>query len=131
MPKCSYCGTTDLVYELHPNGGTAYRCIECLAIERGQDKVRMPFEVWLERDDIEPPAGEDTPDFEPFDPRKDDYECVRAWFRILGRLKEDKPIIQRDPDAIGAVCETVREFLTNVMGADAHKRPSELRGSHD
>lgn len=127
MVKCDYCGERDLAYELRVNGGTAHRCIECLAIERGLDQVRLPFDVWLDRDDIEPPEGDDSPEFEPFDARKSDYESVRAWFRILARLKEDDPIIKRDPGAVGTVCESVREFLTNVMGADAYKRPPELR----
>lgn len=33
--ECGYCGGEELVYEFHPDGGTAYRCIRCIAIEPG------------------------------------------------------------------------------------------------
>jgi len=126
--QCDYCDGTDLVYEFHPGrGGTVHRCIECLAIEQGQQQLDMPFEVWINRDDIEPTDHPDDPIEDPFDPRKMGYETARAWFRVLARLKDDDPIIKRDPDAIGTVAENTREFLTNVMGEDAHKRPSEIR----
>lgn len=131
--RCDYCETDELVYELHPGrGGTVYRCIQCLAIEQGQQQFKLPFEVWLDRDDIEPPDQDefpDAPDFEPFDPREHSYMTARAWFTVLARLSEDDPIIKRDPDAIGTIHEDTREFLVNVMGSDAHKRPSELRGN--
>jgi hypothetical protein len=125
---CGYCGTDDLVYELHPGrGGVAYRCIECLAIEQGQQKVSLPFERWLDQDDIEPPEADSAPDIETFDPRWHDYMTVRAWFRVLARLKDDEPVLKRDADAPGAIFEDTREFLTGVMGEDAYKHPSELR----
>lgn len=125
---CGYCDGDELVYELKlGRGGVVYRCIECLAIEQAQQKLNMPFEVWLDRDDIEPPDADDAPDFDPFDPREHDYKAARAWLRVLARLKDDDPIVKRDPDAIGTVIfEDTREFLINAMGADAHKRPSEL-----
>lgn len=127
MERCGYCDSTDLVYELKPGrGGTVYRCIECLAIEQGQQKFSLPFEVWMDRDDVEPMDHQDAPDFEPFDPREHDYQAAQAWFRVLARIKDDEPIVKRDPDAIGTIFEDTREFLTNVMGSDAHKRPSEL-----
>lgn len=128
--ECGYCGTGELVYELNPSrGGTVNRCIECLAIERGQQQFSLPFEAWLDREEVEPPEAEDAPDFEAFDPREHDYKTAQAWFRILARLKDDEPILKRDPEAIGTVFEDTREFLINVMGEDAHKRPSELRAS--
>jgi len=123
---CDYCDTDELVYEFHPGrGGTVYRCIECIAVERGQSELQMPFGRWLERDEIEPMHEDD--DFEAFDPREDNYLSARAWFTVLARLKDDEPIVKRDPEAIGMIHDGVRDFLINVMGKEAHKRPSELR----
>jgi hypothetical protein len=128
MPTCGYCDTADMVYQLEPGrGGSVHRCIECLAIEQGQQKVSLPFGAWMDRDMTEPPDHPDAPDFEPFDPREHDYETVRAWFKVLARLQEDRPIVKRDPDAHGVLFEDTRTFLLNVMGADAHKKPSTLR----
>lgn len=127
MVECGYCGSSELAYELESDRGVMNRCIRCLAIEQGQQKLSLPFDVWVDRDDIEPPEGDDTPDFEAFDPTRSDYETARAWFKILARIVQDDPIIKRDPDDIGTVCDDTREFVTNIMGADAHKRPSELR----
>ena len=125
--QCGYCDGTKLVYEFNPGrGGTVYRCIECLAIEQGQQQLDMPFEAFLDRDMIEPMDHPDAPDFEPYDPREMSYNVARAWFTVLARLKDDDPIVKRDPDAIGTIADETREFLTNVMGADAHKSPSEL-----
>ena len=124
--RCDYCDGTELVYELESDRGPVRRCIECLAIEQGQQQFSLPFDVWLDRDEIEPPDHPDAPDFDPFDPREHSYKTARAWFTILARLKDDEPIIKRDPEAIGTVFEDTREFLINVMGKDAHKRPSEL-----
>ena len=128
---CDYCDGTELVYELNSDRGAVSRCLECLAIEQIQQKLSMPFERWIDRDMIEPPDKEefpDAPDFEAFDPTEHDYKTARAWARILARLKDDDPILKRDPKAVGAVFEDTRTFVTNIMGADAHKRPSELRG---
>lgn len=125
---CSYCDGGELVYELRPGrGGAVHRCIECLAIEQGQQQFSLPFDAWLDRDDIEPMGVKGEPDFEPFDPREHDYQTAQAWFTVLARIKDDEPLVKRDPDAIGAIFEDTREFLVNVMGSDAHKRPSELR----
>lgn len=127
MATCDYCDTDELVYELEPGrGGTVNRCIPCLAIEQGQQQLSLPFDAWLDRDDVEPMGVEGEPDFEPFDPREHDYKVARAWFQILARIKDDSPILKRDPDAIGTVFEDTRKFVTNLMGSDAHKRPSEL-----
>lgn len=123
---CDYCDTDELVYELQSNKGPVCRCIECLAIEQIQQQVSLPFEVWIGRDDIEPTDHPDDPLEESFDPREHDYETVGAWARILARLKDDDPIIKRDPEDYGTVFEDTREFVTNIMGEDAHKRPSEL-----
>lgn len=132
--RCDYCGTDELVYRLESDRGPVNRCIECLAIEQLQQQVSLPFEVWIDRDDIEPPDQEkfpDAPDFEPFDPREYDYQTIQSWARILARLKDDDSIVKRDPDAIGTIFEDTREFLVNFMGADAHKRPSELVSKTD
>jgi hypothetical protein len=127
---CGYCESSALVYDFDSDRGRVSRCIECLAIEQLQQNLSLPFERWLDRDMIEPPDQEqfpDAPDFEPFDPTKHDYRAAQAWARILARLKDDDPILMRDPEAPGTVFEDTRTFLTNVMGSDVHKRPSELR----
>jgi len=129
---CDYCDSEELVYTLQPErGAEVNRCIECLAIEQGQQKVKLPFGTWLDRGTVESPDADDAPDFEAFDPREHDYKTIQAWFRVLARLKDDDPIVERDPDAIGTIFEDTREFLINVMGEDAHKRPSELRSSEN
>jgi len=126
--QCGYCDTDELVYELEPSrGGTVNRCLVCLAIEQGQQQLDLPFDRWKDRDMIEPPEGEDTPDFEAFDPTRHDYLTARAWFKVLARIQDDDPILKSDPDAIGTIFNSTREFLSNVMGEDAHKRPSEFR----
>lgn len=111
--ECGYCNETGLVYKLREQSrGAVNRCIECLAIEQGQQQFRLPFGAFVDE------KNEDL--------AETSYENARDWNRILARVKDDEPIIKRDPDAIGTVNERIREFLTNVMGADAHKRPSEL-----
>ena len=124
--QCDYCDGDELVYELESGRGPVRRCIKCLAIEQGQQQFDLPFSVWIGRDEIEPPEHPDAPDMEAFDPREHSYEVARAWFRVLARLTSDDPVVKRDPDASGTIFEDTREFLTNVMGADAHKQPSEL-----
>ena len=52
----------------------------------------------------------------------------RARIRNHARLKEDAPILKENEDDIGAIFPDTREFIQNVMGQDAYKRPSELRG---
>lgn len=127
MPECGYCGTDELTYELSSDKGPVVRCIECLAIEQVQQQFSLPFDVWIDQDNIEPTDHEDDPLEESFDPRWHDYKTAQAWSKILARLKDDSPIIKEDPDTYGTVFEDTREFVTNVMGADAHKKPSELR----
>lgn len=128
MPECDYCGTSYLAYQMRTDRGPVCRCIGCLAIERGQQTLSLPFEAWLNRDEIEPPDHPDAPDFDPFDPRESDYYAARSWFKVLARVKEDDPILKRDPDASGTIDEDTREFLTNVMGEEAFVRPSEIDG---
>ena len=125
--ECDYCGSEHLAYELDSDRGPVSRCIECLAIEQGQQQLNLPFDVWLDRDMVESPDHPDAPDIEPFDPRELDYKSAKAWFQVLARLKDDDPLVKRDPDAHGTICEDTREFLINIMGADAHKHPSELK----
>jgi len=127
MPECGHCGTTDLAYQLESDRGPVVRCLECLAIEQIQQQLNMPFEVWIDRDDIDPPDHPDAPDIDPFDPRRHDYLTARAWGTVLARLKENDPICHPDANSPGAIFEDTREFIINVMGDDAHKRPSELR----
>jgi len=125
--ECCYCGRSELAYEMRSDRGTVARCIPCLAIEQGQQKLSLPFDAWLDRDDIEP--MESGPDFEPFDPREHDYKQAQAWFRVLARINEDEPVVKRDPDAMGTIFEDTREFLINIMGSEAHEPPSEVAGS--
>lgn len=126
--ECSYCGRSELAYQLESDRGPVVRCIPCLAIERGQQAFGMPFDVWLDRDMIEPMDVDEAPDFEPYDPREMTYYSARSWFKVLARINDDEPLVKRDPDAPGTIYEDTREFLTNIMGADAHKKPSELVG---
>jgi len=128
IERCGYCETDELVYEMEEmTRGTVNRCVECLAIEQLQQQFNMPFDRWIDRDDIHPPDGEDTPDFDPFDPTEHDYYTARSWATVLARLKDDDPVVKRDPDAIGTIFEDTRKSLINMMGSDAHRRPSELR----
>lgn len=127
--ECGYCGRPELAYEIRSDRGMVTRCIPCLAIEQLQQKFSMPFEVWLDRDDIEPTDHPDDPLKESFDPREHDYKTVRAWSTVLARIVEDDPLVKRDPDAIGTIFEDTREFLTNIMGSEAYHPPSEVAGS--
>lgn len=121
--RCGYCDTTDLVYELNEmHRGAVHRCLECLAIEQGQQQLRMPFSKFM---DFDPGVVYDSKQ-DVLNARKHSYVTARAWFQILARIKDDEPPIKRDPDAIGTVSSDVWEFLTNLMGEDAHKQPSEL-----
>jgi hypothetical protein len=126
---CDYCGRTGLTYELQSDRGLKRRCIPCLAIEQGQRQFSLPFEAWLDREDVEPMGVEGEPDFEPFDPREHDYNTARAWFTVLARIVQDDPALKRDPDAIGAIFEDTREFLENTMGKEAYQKPSAVAGS--
>lgn len=109
---CDYCDGNDLVYELRSDRGPVKRCIPCLAIEQGQPKVS-----WERFQDY------------PEDLQKHTFQNAHDWLRILARIVDDDAIIKRDPDAIGTVSEGTREFLTNIMGSDAHYPPSEVAGS--
>lgn len=126
---CDYCGRSELAYEMRSDRGMVTRCIPCLAIEQLQQKFSMPFEVWIDRDDIKPTDHPDDPLEESFDPREHDYKTVRAWSTVLARIVEDDPLVKRDPDSIGTIFEDTREFLTNIMGSDAHHPPSEVAGA--
>jgi len=125
--ECDYCGSTDLAYELESDRGMVARCIPCLAIEQGQQKINMPFDRFT---DFDPGVVYDSKE-EVREARKDSYEVCRSWWRVLARIRQDDPILKRDPDAIGTIHEHTREFLTNIMGSDAHKPPSEITGGDD
>jgi hypothetical protein len=126
--ECNYCGRSELAYRLESGRGTVVRCIPCLAIERGQQALGMPFDEWLDRDIIEPMDIDSEPAFEPYDPREMAYYSVRSWFKILARINDDEPLVKRDPSAPGTIHEDTREFLINIMGSEAHKVPSKLVG---
>lgn len=115
------------MYEFQLRGGPVYRCIWCIAVERGQDQLRKPFDVFV---DFGPGVVVETEE-EAREMAKSSYNDARGWFQILSRLVDDDPIIKPDPEAIGTVPENIRTFLTNVMGSDAHKRPSELLSGED
>lgn len=123
--QCGYCGATALAYQLESGKGPVVRCIPCLAIEQGSQKLGQPFEVFV---DFSPSVVYDSEE-EKRESQKNSYEVARSWYTVLGRIQQDEPIIKRDPDDFGTVHEWTREFLTNIMGADAHKRPSEGVGS--
>lgn len=114
MTECGYCGNEELAYELQSDRGQVSRCIPCLAIEQGQQSVRMPLDSYDGLDD---------------ELLERSYESAQDWFRILARITSDDPILKRDPDDYGAVGESTRTFLTNIMGSDAHYPPSEIVGS--
>jgi hypothetical protein len=106
---CDYCGSDELAYELESDRGTVRRCLPCLAVERAQQKLSLDFETFVEADYAQ-----------------SSYENARGWLNILGRLRQDRPILLRDEDDMRAVHEHIREFLTNIMGEDAYKKPSEV-----
>lgn len=122
---CGYCGSEALAYELQSDRGQVTRCIPCLAIEQGQQRLRTPFEKFI---DFDPGVVYDSEE-EVRDSRRNSYEVCRAWWTVLARIQQDEPILERDPEAIGAIHEYTREFLTNIMGAEAHQPPSEVAGA--
>ena len=106
---CDYCDSTDLAYELRSDRGDVARCIPCLAVEQGQQQLGLPFEAFVD-----------------FDHAESSYEDARDWYRILARIRQDDPILKRDPDDFGTVGDGIRTFLTNIMGSAAHYSPSEI-----
>ena len=127
---CDYCGTDELVYEMSPmRGGTVHRCLECLAIEQGQQKLDTPFEEFIDNENHEEsPIFEDAEDWD--EHRRRSYEGARSWFRVLARIKNDDPLVKRDEDAIGTLPEERREMLIRLMGSDAYCSPSEIIGAN-
>lgn len=125
---CEYCGGEELVYELTSKRQRKHRCIRCLAVEQLQQQFTLPFDVWIEKDEISEPDGPNAPDIPAFDPREHDYNTVKAWSRVLARYVEDEPLLKRDDTHPNAVFTDTREFIENVMGSDAYKSPSEIRG---
>lgn len=123
--KCGYCDDTEMVYELRSDKGPVKRCIPCLAIEQGQQAFSLPFESYFETGDSIVFDSEE----EELEHKKRQYEDARDWYRVLARVRMDDPLIKRDPDDFGTVNDSIRSFLTNIMGADAHKSPSELQES--
>lgn len=126
--SCEYCETERMVYRLNSDRGVKHRCIECLAIEQMQQQFRLPFDVWIDRDDIEPSDHPKDALDEPLNPTKHDYQTARAWATVLARVKNNDQILLEDSDAIGSIFDQTREFLINVMGRDVYKKPSELAG---
>jgi hypothetical protein len=114
MPECHYCDSSELAYELGTGRGWVERCIPCLCVERAQPGVH--WELFDEySDELQQSTLRDANDY----------------LRVLARYRQDDPLIKRDPGAPMTVSDEARAFLTNVMGADAHKRPSALIGSGD
>ena len=106
---CGYCDSPELAYRLESDRGPVTRCIPCLAVERGQSQLRLPFDVFVD-----------------FDHAESSYDGARDWYRILARIRQDDPIIKRDPEDFGTVGDGIRTFLTNIMGSAAHYPPSEI-----
>lgn len=123
---CDYCDTDELVYEMSPmRGGTVYRCLECLAIEQGQQKLDTPFEKFIDNENHEEnPIFEDAEHWN--EHRRRSYEGARSWFKVLARIKNDDPLVKRDEDAIGTLPEERREMLIHLMGSAAYYSPSEI-----
>lgn len=107
--NCDYCDGAELVYELETGRGPVRRCIPCLCVERAQPGVGWESFQTLESDS-----------------QQYILETVNDYLTILARYRTNETLIERDPDAIGAVGEDTRTFFQNFMSADAHKRPSEL-----
>lgn len=127
-PVCGYCDGTKLAYELRSDRGVVGRCIPCLAIERGQQQLRKPFDEFVNNETYkESIVFEDREAWD--DHRRISYESARDWFTVLARLNDDQPLVIREPDAPGAINEHTRTFLQNIMGKDAHYPPSEVAGS--
>jgi len=123
--QCDYCGTEDLAYELPSGKGPVSRCIPCLAIEQGSEQFSKPFEKFIDNTKHEDSVVFD--DREHWDDhRRLQYEAAREWYVVLGRIRQDKPILKRDDEAFGVLSEARREFLTNIMGAAAFYSPSEI-----
>lgn len=118
---CDYCDGTNLVYRLESGRGPVNRCIPCLAVEQGQQQLRMPFEKFIDTEDygVVYETREDL-----LSARRGSYEKARDWFRVLARIFVDEPVLMRAPDDFGTVNDHTRSFLTNIMGEDAHKPPS-------
>jgi hypothetical protein len=126
--ECGYCGRSALAYEMRSDRGMVTRCIPCLAIEQAQQQFSMPFENFINNSKHEDsPIWDDEEDWR--DHRRLSYESARDWMTVLARIQDDDLLVKRDPDAIGAINEHTREFLTNIMGSEAHHPPSEVAGS--
>lgn len=126
--ECDYCGRTELAYELRSDRGIVHRCIPCLAVERGQHQLNIPFDEFIDNT-----KHEDSPVFDTAedwrDHRRLTYESAQDWYVVLARIINDDPIVKRDPDDYGTLHEHTRVFLTNIMGSEAHYPPSEVAGS--
>lgn len=109
--QCEYCDGTALVYELRSDRGPVARCIPCLAVEQGQEAISRPPAVYDSAED---------------DRLQRDRKKARDWYRVLARIADDRPVVAREPDSIDALRDGTRSFLTNIMGDDAHRPPSEL-----
>ena len=121
--QCDYCDTDELVYRLESDRGPVRRCLSCLAVEQGQQRLSLPFEAFWDRD--LGPLYDSEEQLEKG--RKMSYEMARDWWRILARIRMDEPILVRDPVVPSdQVREELRTFLTNVMGSDVYQRPSDL-----
>lgn len=126
MVECDYCDGTDLVYEIDIRGGSKHRCIPCLAIEQGQQNLTKPFEKFIDDDDWDGIVFDSQEEWD--EHRKLSYVAAKDWYTVLARIIDNEAIVKRDPDAISTLHEHRREFLTNIMGEEAHHRPSELVG---
>lgn len=107
--QCDYCDSPDLTYELGTDRGPVKRCIPCLCVERAQPGVH-----WELFDEYSDELQQST------------LRNANDYLRVLARYRQDEPLVKRDSSEVMTVSDEARTFLTNVMGADAHKSPSEL-----
>ena len=128
QPECNYCDRSELAYEMKSGKGMVTRCIPCLALEQAQQQLTSPFEEFIDNTKHEDSAVWDDADHWK-EHRRLSYESVQDWLSVMARIKDDEPLVKRDPDKIGTLNEHTREFLLNIMGADAHHPPSEVVGS--
>jgi hypothetical protein len=110
MTECDYCDTEELAYEFDTDRGRVARCLPCLAVERAQSGLKMPFERFVE-----------------FEYAEMSYQDTKGWLTVLGRLRQDRQILVRDETKHQAVSENVRHFLINTLGEDAYKKPGEIQ----
>lgn len=120
--ECGRCTETELVYTVKTEKGPVNRCLPCLAVERGHEKLRLPFETFIDQE-----TGEMMGELGIADRRKEQYETARDWFLILNRLRRDDPLLRSErDDSDSHEVRHVDSFLKEVMGEAAYYAPSDI-----